>query len=108
MSIEPYLQVLDLLPESILMVDGEGVIVAANPGATRLLGLDPGAVGGRRLSELVDDDPEAVARYLIACAGMREMVAGSFGVSRGDGPPIRCLCEGPGSARAGPPSRRCC
>jgi two-component system, chemotaxis family, CheB/CheR fusion protein len=93
-SIEPYLQVLDLLPEPTLVVDGEGVVVAANPGAARLLGLEAGAVGGCRLSELLDDEGDAVARYLAACAGMREMVAGSFVVSRGDGAPIRCLCEG--------------
>ncbi|HMB02176.1 MAG TPA: ATP-binding protein, partial [Isosphaeraceae bacterium] len=94
MSIEAFLQFADLLAEATLLVSGSGEILAANRSVAGRLGLDPAALRGRPLLNLVAGPPNPVARYLRACARTREMVPGALVVRAGDGRMIACRVEG--------------
>src|SRR5688500_15699157 len=74
----------------VLRLDGHEVlrIVAANPTAARMLGIDVAAVEGRPLAEVFPDvPPERSAMYRTLCreGGRRELgnVAGSSPAARG-------------------------
>ncbi|MDP9368478.1 MAG: GAF domain-containing protein [Chloroflexota bacterium] len=52
---------LDALPDAVLLIDGAGYVVHANPVAGRLLGAAPGWLRGRSLEELGLPIPDAAA-----------------------------------------------
>ncbi|MBV8317624.1 MAG: PAS domain S-box protein, partial [Planctomycetaceae bacterium] len=94
MSIEAYLQVIESLPEAILLLSGGGIILAANQGVARRLGLDARGLEGRRLADIVGDDPDAVARYLRLCSRSREAVLASLRLLGEGGREVACRGEG--------------
>ena len=94
MSIEAYLQVIESLPEATLLLSGGGTILAANRGVASRLGLDTQRLEGRRLADIVGDDPDAVARYLRLCSRSREAVLGSLRLLGEEGREVACRGEG--------------
>ncbi|MFC7185676.1 PAS domain S-box protein [Halorubrum yunnanense] len=76
--------------DPVLSVDGDGVVVYANPAVESALGYDPPALRGRRLAELIPEDPDdervrSLRRRLSSDADPSE--AGSFAcpLRRADG-----------------------
>ncbi|MBV8232303.1 MAG: PAS domain S-box protein, partial [Planctomycetaceae bacterium] len=94
MSIEAYLQVIESLPEATLLLSGGGIILAANQGVASLLGLGARGLEGRRLADIVGDDPDAVARYLRLCSRSREAVLASLRLLGEGGREVACRGEG--------------
>lgn len=86
MTPEHFLLFADPLPEPMLLVSGEGRILAANRANAKSLQMHPQQMQGRNLAELVADAPERVARYLGLCSRNRQMVLGALTVRTEDGP----------------------
>jgi PAS domain S-box-containing protein len=92
--IDAFLKTADLLPEAMLLVSGDGLVLAANRTVARRLGLDPHGLRGRRLADVLADPPGAIAGYLRTCSRTREMVPGTLHLSRGETGTLRCHAEG--------------
>ncbi|MEP6592080.1 MAG: ATP-binding protein [Acidobacteriota bacterium] len=94
MTPDQFLALAGALPEPLLLLRGDGEVLAANRPAADLLGAASSTLPGRRLSELVLTPPGELQRYLRACAKTRQMLPGTIQL-RADGEPSdRCGCEG--------------
>ena len=92
MTPEQFNQVADLLPEPLLLVSGDGVVVAANRPATELLGTGP--LPGMRLAEVASDRSGDLDRYVRCCARTRERLPGALAIAGNDGSLQPYRCEG--------------
>jgi len=66
------------LPEAFYIITGSGKIIAANPAATRMLGLKSVEILGKKLEELVTDPIDKINRYLKNCSKSKELVPGTL------------------------------
>jgi PAS domain S-box-containing protein len=80
---EQFLQIANLLPESMILLSADGTIAAANRAFGERLGTVPASLRGRRLQELTVDPPEDVARFLRDCSRSRQLVLGALRLSVG-------------------------
>lgn len=94
MNPEQFLEFARLLPEPVLLISGNGQILAANPSFSKMLGLHRQILQGKMLFELVTDPPNRVKQYLRTCSSSREMVLGSLTLSANNGETCVCRCEG--------------
>ena len=78
------------LPEPLCLLNGQGEILAANPAAGRLFGLDVPALRGVQLSDLVADSREKCANSLRTWAGSNEATPGALRVRSADGELLPC------------------
>jgi len=81
------------LPEHLLLVSGEGQLLAADPYVATQFGLTEQQLGNTRLSDLVTDPPEQVKRFLSECSKSTEPVVGGLNF-RVPGQTLACRCEG--------------
>jgi len=91
---EQFLEFARLLPEPVLLISGNGQILAANPSFSKMLGLHRQILQGKMLFDLVTDPPNRVKQYLRNCSSSREMVLGSLTLSTNNGETCLCRCEG--------------
>jgi PAS domain S-box-containing protein len=91
---QKFLQLADLLPDALLLLSRDGVIVAANQGARACLEIPPDFLRGRRLAEIVAERPDEVARSLRDWSRTRQLLPGSLTVLRNGGSPIVCRADG--------------
>ncbi len=70
-----------------LIVDESGAIVYAGPSAPRVLGLASGALVGRRLLELVEDEDAEKVERLLARDGTGSLLPAEVRIRRADGSP---------------------
>ena len=94
MSPEQFLQIADLLPEVMLLLSGEGVILAANRSAGTRLARPPRELEGERLSGFVREPWDSVQQYLLTCSRTSGPVPGALTLARPDGVTIPCHCTG--------------
>ncbi|MEQ1906723.1 MAG: PAS domain-containing protein, partial [Pirellulaceae bacterium] len=87
-----FLQFANTLPEAMLLVTAEGLVLAANQAAVEDLKLQH--LVGARLHDLVVDDAEKVAKFLKLCRRSRNFTLGSFGFRRSSGASIEFRVEG--------------
>ncbi|MUL36016.1 hybrid sensor histidine kinase/response regulator [Gloeocapsopsis sp. AAB1 = 1H9] len=93
MNPEQFLVFARLLPEPVLLISGNGQILAANPSFFKMLGLNRQILPEKMLFELVTNPPDQVKQYLRTCSSSREMVLGSLTLSANNGDCL-CRCEG--------------
>jgi PAS domain S-box-containing protein len=91
---QSFLELANLLPDALLLVSRDGVVLAANRGVRARLEMSPEALRGRRLTEVVTDPPDVVARYLRDWSRTRQLLPGSMTVLQDGGPGIVCRAEG--------------
>jgi PAS domain S-box-containing protein len=91
---DQFLLIADPLPEPMLLLSGEGLIVAGNRALEVRLQIAPLRLRGRRLAEVVADPTDEVAHYLRSCSRSRTMVLGALVLFRNDGIGIACRSEG--------------
>jgi PAS domain S-box-containing protein len=91
---QSFLELANLLPDALLLVSRDGVVLAANRGVRARLEVSPEALRGCRLAEIVTDPPDAVARYLRDWSRTRQLLPGSLTVLRDGIPGIVCRAEG--------------
>jgi len=77
-----------------LLMEGNGRILASNPAFSKLLRLQHQIPSGTMLFEMVTDATEKVKQYLRACSSSREMVLGSLTFNVNNGGACLCRCEG--------------
>ena len=96
MTPEQFLEFARLLPEPVLLISGNGHILAANPSFSRMVGLHCQTLQRKMLFDLVTNPSEQVKQYLRNCSSSREMVLGSLTLSANNGE--TCLCRSEGAA----------
>ena len=94
MTPEQFLELARVLPEPLLLVNGEGQILASNKPVVDMLGLRRKELQGRTLFDLATEAPEKIIKYLKACASSRAMVLGSLTLGKNDGQTLVCRCQG--------------
>jgi PAS domain S-box-containing protein len=85
-------QLAELLPDPLLLISGDGLIVAANRAASRLLGSSQ--LAGSRLEGVTDDRRSDLDCYLRHCSRSRERLPGAIGIATQDGRRLTFRCEG--------------
>ncbi|WP_165244877.1 hybrid sensor histidine kinase/response regulator [Paludisphaera soli] len=90
MSIEAALRIVERMPEALLLVTREGLVLGANRRVARL-GLNPAELVGRDLAGF-GPDPDTTADYLRRCARASEPVPGTLTLAppAGELRPYRC------------------
>ncbi|MEH2410519.1 PAS domain-containing protein [Nostoc sp.] len=71
MTPEQFLEFARVLPEPLLLVSGEGQLLATNKPVADMLGLRRQELRGRMLFELVTESANDVVKYLQACSSSR-------------------------------------
>lgn len=92
---EQFVELARVLPEPMLLLNGEGKILASNKAVTKLLGLASKELQNKMLFDVVIEPADRVIKYLKACSRSREMVFGCLSFCQNDGQTsICCRCEG--------------
>jgi PAS domain S-box-containing protein len=91
---EQFLELARVLPEPLLLITGDGRILAANPSFATMLAMRGDTLHDKLLADLVSTPPDAVRDYLRACARSRAMVLGSLTFQTPDGRAIVTRSEG--------------
>ncbi|MEH2249242.1 ATP-binding protein [Nostoc sp.] len=94
MTPEQFLEFARVLPEPLLLVSGEGQLLATNKPVAEMLGLRRQELRGRMLFELVTESANDVVKYLQACSSSRAMVIGSLTLQKNDGQTLICRSQG--------------
>jgi len=92
MTPSQFIEVADLLPDALLLLDAEGNILAANRAAAAL-GNEPAFVAGRSLQSFTGTPAAEVGDYLRRCAGSNDATAGKLALTVG-GATVSCDCSG--------------
>ncbi|MBC1220106.1 PAS domain-containing protein [Nostoc sp. UCD121] len=94
MTPEQFLEFARVLPEPLLLVSGEGQLLATNQPVADMLGLRRQELRGKMLIELVTQATDDVVKYLQACSSSRAMVIGSLTLRKNDGQTLICRSQG--------------
>lgn len=81
------------LPEPMLLVEGEGTVIAANPAAGRLFRRTSEELAGKPLTSFVEK-PDRLRQYLRACLRNLEGIPGGFRIQNAEGQVIACKAVG--------------
>ena len=76
MSSTEFLEIARLVPHPMLLLAGDGLVVAANPAAREILVPVGERLDGRQLAELLADPPAQLADYLTLCRHRDEPILG--------------------------------
>ncbi len=93
MPVETFLEVIERLPDALLLVTGEGVVLGANRRCARL-GIEPSRLLGKPLSDITTQPPEVLAAYLRRCSKTSDPLPGSLTLRRSDGGEVPCRSHG--------------
>lgn len=92
--VQHYDDLIYVLSDPIFLLSGSGEILAANPAAVEMLGVQKTDIVQHQLTELVSNDEEKVAKYLKQCLQSKDPVLGSLHWRPADGVEVRCSCKG--------------
>ncbi|MEA5583369.1 ATP-binding protein [Nodularia harveyana UHCC-0300] len=94
MTPEQFLEFARVLPEPLLLVNGEGQLLVGNQPMANMLGLRRQEISGKILFDIVTDSSQDLKNYLQACASSRAMVIGSLTLRKHDGQTLICRSQG--------------
>lgn len=94
MTPEQFLEIARVLPEPLLLLNGEGQLLATNQPAANLLGLRRQELRGKMIFDLVTESPNDIIKYLQACSSSRAMVLGTLTLRNHDGQTLICRSQG--------------
>ncbi|MBN3922969.1 ATP-binding protein [Nostoc sp. NMS4] len=94
MTPEQFIEFARVLPEPLLLVSGEGLLLATNQPVADILGLRRQELWGKMLFELVTESDNDILKYLQACSISRAMVIGSLTLRLNDGQTLICRSQG--------------
>ncbi|MBN3896707.1 MAG: PAS domain-containing protein [Nostoc sp. NOS(2021)] len=94
MTPEQFIEFARVLPEPLLLVSGEGQLLATNQPVADMLGLRRQELREKMLFELVTESANDVLKYLQACSSSRAMVIGSLTLRKNDGQTLICRSQG--------------
>lgn len=84
----------DLLPEAMLLVDGQGIVRDANRACAAFLRLPRASVVGQRLADLAAGDPGTATELVRAASRTRSLTPGNLRFRTAAGATADCRCEG--------------
>jgi PAS domain S-box-containing protein len=87
-------QVADPLPDALLLVDGDGLLVDLNPSASRLFGYPRDQLKGQPLARFCASEPNVVLDVIKAGSRSRSLVPGALKIAVAGSEPLDCRCEG--------------
>lgn len=94
MSPNAFLTFTNLLQDLLLLVSGDGVILAANRAACRRLGLSSSTVNGTRLADIVTTPLPQLNAYLNLCSRSAQPLPGALTFKMENEESLPCRCEG--------------
>ncbi|MEH2416468.1 ATP-binding protein [Nostoc sp.] len=94
MTPEQFLEFARVLPEPLLLVSGEGELLATNKPVADMLGLRSQELRGKMLFEFVTESANDIIKYLQACSSSRAMVIGSLTLRKNDEQTLICRSQG--------------
>jgi signal transduction histidine kinase len=94
MTPEQFLEIARVLPEPLLLVNGEGKLLAGNQPIANMLGIRRQEIAGKILFDIVTQCVKDVSKYLLACASSRSMVIGSLTLRKNNGQTLICRSQG--------------
>lgn len=94
MTPEQFLTFADPLPEPMVLLTGNGLVLAGNRAVEKRLGVRLVELRGKSLVQIVVDPPDEVSHYLRSCSRSRSIVLGSLTLRKGEGENIPCRTEG--------------
>ncbi|MDX2150034.1 MAG: ATP-binding protein [Bryobacteraceae bacterium] len=95
MTAEQFRRYYGALPEALLLVDGDGKILAANEEAGEMLGCPPAALESSRLDEWSAGEPGTLRQYLALCSGNSASMPGALtALGRNGAGPLALRLEG--------------
>ena len=104
MTPDPFRQLFDILPEPILLVRSDGVLLSANAAAAELLDCPVSGLTGKTLREITLDPDDKLTRLLKTWERSRKLLPGSLLFCLNGGTTVDCQVEGglyaPASERA--------
>ncbi len=75
-----------LLPDALVLVTTNGIVIEANPAAARIFGRDPPSLGGTPMADLIAPGSDRQLSVLLhRCARSGSLVPGSLRLETGDG-----------------------
>ncbi|HKY03681.1 MAG TPA: ATP-binding protein [Blastocatellia bacterium] len=101
MTPEQFQEFAKLLPEPLLLLSANGRILAVNPPAAELLGVNTQVLEGRALSDFLADPPDKTTRYLRTCSRTSQRIFGSLSVQNANGQVVKMRGEG-GAIKSAP------
>ncbi len=93
MTPDQFLLIADPLPDPMLLVSGDGRILAGNRAVEGKFGVSAHSLKGRSLADVAAEPPGDVEHYLRLCSRSRSPVVGALAL-HGDGGGIACRTEG--------------
>ena len=94
-TLKQFVELARVLPEPMLLINGEGEILAINKAGTKMLGLTSKNLENQKLFDIVIEPSDKVIQYLQACSRSRQMVLGCLSFYQNDGQTSICYrCEG--------------
>ena len=94
MGPELFLGFADPLPEPMLLLSGQGLVLAGNRAIGNRFGVKLDELRGRKLADVVTDAPDEVARYIRSCARSRSLVLGALDLRVQGRTSVPCRAEG--------------
>lgn len=94
MTPEQFLELARVLPEPLLLINGEGKLLAGNQPVANILGIRRQEISGKMLFDIVTQSVKDVRKYLQACASSRTMVIGSLTLRKNYGQTLICRSQG--------------
>ncbi|MEH2067352.1 MAG: ATP-binding protein [Nostoc sp.] len=94
MTPEQFIEFARVLPEPLLLVNGEGQVLATNQPVADMLRLRRQELRGKTLFELVTESANDIIKYLQACSTSRAMTLGSLTLRTNDGHTLICRTQG--------------
>lgn len=94
MTPEQFLELARVLPEPLMLVSGEGEILAINQPVVKLLGFHRQELREKMLFDIVTEPQGEIVQYLKACSSSRALVIGCLTLCKNDGETLICRCQG--------------
>ena len=94
MTPEQFIEFARVLPEPLLLVSGEGKILAINQPVVNMLGFPRQQLRGKMLFDLVTESGDEIVKYLEACSSSRAFILGCLTLSKKDDQILICRCQG--------------
>ncbi len=89
-SVRIFRAILDAFSELVVLVDANGLIVAANKAIAAAIGAP---LPGKNLFDLIETSRESAAAYIRRCSGSRQPTLGALTFRTAAGLTVECRCE---------------
>ena len=94
MDSENFLEIARVLPEPLLLLNIQGIILATNHAVVKILGYKRSELKNQLITDFTSDSSDTIIKYLQACSKSRQMVISSLNFCTKNQETLACRCEG--------------